>query len=100
MYKWLPADHRQVCWAHLKRDFQKLVDWGSAARPIGQQLLEVEAQVFALWHRFRRGEIDRTTLVQEVAPMQAVMWEVLLEGSDGPTGKAAGVCWELRQLWP
>src|SRR5215216_6345594 len=56
MYKWLPADRRQVCWAHLKRDFHKLVDWGPASRPIGQQLLAVEAQVFALWHRFRRGE--------------------------------------------
>lgn len=100
MYKWLPAQRRQVCWAHLKRDFQKLVDWGPASRQVGQQLLEVEAQVFALWHRCRRGEIDRTTLVQEVAPLQAGMWEVLREGSDGPTGKAAGVCWELRQLWP
>src|SRR5262249_299226 len=27
---------RQVCWAHLKRDFQKLVDRGGAAARIGQ----------------------------------------------------------------
>jgi transposase len=100
MYKWLPAERRQVCWAHLKRDFQKLVDWGPASRPIGQQLLAVEAQVFALWHRFRQGAIDRAMLVRELAPIQATMWQVLVEGSDGPTGKAAGVCWELRQLWP
>jgi transposase len=100
MYKWLPADRRQVCWAHLKRDFQKLVDWGSASRPIGQQLLAIEAQVFALWHRFRQGEIDRATLGVELAPIQATMWQVLVDGSTGPTGKAAGVCWELRRVWP
>ncbi len=100
MYKWLPADRRQVCWAHLKRDFQKLVDWGPASRPIGQQLLDVEAQVFARWHRFRQGAIDRATLGAELAPIQATMWQVLVDGSTGPTGKAAGVCWELRHLWP
>src|SRR5215211_1339764 len=100
MYKWLPADHRQVCWAHLKRDFQKLVDWGPASRPIGQQLLEVEAQVFALWHRFRRGAIDRRMLLDQLVPIQATMWQRLVAGSDGPTGKAVGVCWDLRRLWP
>lgn len=100
MYKWLPADQRQVCWAHLKRDFQKLVDWGPASRPIGHQLLALEAQVFALWHRFRQGEIDRARLGVALAPIQTTLWQVLVDGSAGPTGKAAGVCWELRQLWP
>ncbi|MBI2760955.1 MAG: transposase, partial [Chloroflexi bacterium] len=100
MDKWLPADRRQVCWAHRKRDVQKLVDWGPASRPSGQQLLTVEARVFALWHRFRQGVIDRATLGVELAPIQATMWQVLVDGSTGPTGKAAGVCWEPRQLWP
>ena len=100
MYSWVDRQRRQVCWAHLKRDFQKLVDWGPASRPTGQRLLEVEAQVFALWHRVRRGEIDRATLVQDLAPLQATMWQTLVAGSEGPTGKAAGVCCELRRLWP
>jgi transposase len=100
MYTWVDRQRRQVCWAHLKRDFQKLVDWGAASRPIGQRLLQVEAQVFALWHRFRRAEIDRATLVRELAPIQVTMWQTLVAGSDGPTGKAAGVCRELQRLWP
>jgi transposase len=100
MYMWLPAERRQVCWAHLKRDFQKLVDWGPASRPIGQQLLAVQAQVFALWHRFRHGAIDRATLARDLGPLQATMWQVLNDGCTGPTGKAAGVCWQLCQLWP
>lgn len=99
MYKWLPVDRRQVCWAHLKRDFQKLVDWGPASRPVGQQLLALEAEVFARWHQFRQGAIDRATLRAELVPIQAAMWQVLVEASTRPTGKAAGVCWELRQVW-
>jgi transposase len=100
MYRWLPTDRRQVCWAHLKRDFQKLVDWGPTSRPTGQRLLQLEAQVFALWHRFRQGEIDRPALQLALAPLQAALWQVLLDGGDSATGKAAGVCWQLQQLWP
>jgi transposase len=100
MYSWLPAERRQVCWAHLKRDFQKLVDWGPGARLIGQRLLAIEAQVFAAWHRFRRGEIDRPALVQLLTPLQAEMAQVLEDAITGPDAKAAGVCWELRKLWP
>ena len=100
MYSWLPAERRQVCWAHLKRDFQKLVDWGPGARPTGQRLLTIEAQVFAGWHRFRAGEIDRLGLLDLLAPLQAEMAQVLEEAIAGTDAKAAGVCWELRKLWP
>ncbi len=100
MYSWLPADRRQVCWAHLKRDFQKLVDWGPGARPIGQRLLMIEAQVFAGWHRFRAGELDRPMLLSVLAPLPAEMAQVLEEAMAGTDAKAAGVCWELRKLWP
>lgn len=100
MYSWLPAEQRQVCWAHLKRDFQKLVDWGPGARPTGQRLLTIEAQVFAVWHRFSAGEIDRSTLLRLLAPLQVEMAQVLEEAIVGPDAKAAGVCWELRKVWP
>src|ERR1035438_8298702 len=30
VYHCLPVARRQICWAHLKRDFQKLVDRGGA----------------------------------------------------------------------
>lgn len=100
MYSWLPPERRQVCWAHLKRDFQKLVDFGPGARPIGQRLLTIEAQVFARWHRFRAGALDRAGLRAELAPLQAELAQVLEEAIAGTDAKAAGVCWELRKLWP
>ena len=37
---------RQVCWANLKRDFQKLVDRGGAAAPLGRRLQRVAERVF------------------------------------------------------
>ena len=56
-YRWLAPTQRQVCWAHLKRDFQKLVDWGAGPRPVGVRLLAIHAEIFEQWHRFRAGEI-------------------------------------------
>ena len=35
-YRIIDLAWRQLCWAHLKRDFQKWVDWGSEAAGIGQ----------------------------------------------------------------
>jgi len=100
MYSWVDRARRQVCWAHLKRDFQKLVDWGPGARPVGTQLLALEGAVFEQWHRFRRGEIDRATLHQEMVPLQAALRQVLEAAVVGSDAKAAGVCGELLKLWP
>ena len=33
---------RQICWAHLKRDFQKCVDRGGAAAKVGAAGLRIE----------------------------------------------------------
>jgi len=49
-YSRFPAEQRAICWAHLKRDFQKLVDRGGAAEPIGRWGLAEIERLFALWH--------------------------------------------------
>src|SRR5512140_1189251 len=39
------------CWAHLKRDFQALVERGGESERIGRALLEQVEKMFGLWHR-------------------------------------------------
>jgi transposase len=58
-YSRFPAERRALCHAHLKRDFQGLVDRGGEAEPIGRWGLVESERLFALWHRFRAGECDR-----------------------------------------
>ena len=36
-YDWIAGSSRQVCWSHLRRDFQAMIDRGGAAEPIGRQ---------------------------------------------------------------
>jgi transposase len=99
-YAWLEVPWRQVCWAHLKRDFQQMVDWGGAAAPIGTAALAIEQQVFERWHRFRAGAIDRATLQHELDPVRLELRNLLLAGAASEHAKAAGRCAELVRLWP
>jgi transposase len=100
MYNWLDRERRQVCWAHLKRDFQKLVDWGPGPRPVGERLLVIEAQVFRHWHRYRAGELDRAGLQAALAPVQAAMTTVLAEGATAGHPVAQALCRGLQKLEP
>ncbi len=49
-YNRFSAERRVFCWAHLKRDFQALVDRGGEAEPIGRWGLAEIERLFALWH--------------------------------------------------
>ncbi len=48
-YHFLPSSCHQVCWAHLKRDFQKISERSGIAGIIGRRLLKNYGRVFAFW---------------------------------------------------
>lgn len=108
-YSWYDLEKRQVCWAHLKRDFQKIAERGGESEKIGVKLLAEEKKLFNLWHKFRQGEISREELGRDVAPIRAETEKLLREGAglgteektvDSKTGRT---CQELlkveRALW-
>lgn len=95
-----PLWRRQVCWAHLKRDFQKLVDRGGAAAPLGTALLRIERRVFEEWHLFRGGTFGRRAL-QNHLDEDAREFERLLEAGSGCADrKAAAFSANLLELLP
>lgn len=58
-YNWL-ADHlRQICWAHLLRDFQKILEREGASSVIGGHLRQEGQAALALWARIRDGTLSR-----------------------------------------
>ena len=91
---------RQVCWAHLKRDFQKLVDRGGPAARLGQKLQRVAEQVFAEWHRFRGGGIDRHTLQQRLDSPAQELERLLRTGRRCADAKTATFCANVLDLLP
>jgi transposase len=99
-YNRFPAERRALCWAHLKRDFQGLVDRGGEAEPVGRWGLAEIERLFALWHRFRAGECDRPELLHRLVPLQARMGRLLRRGQENADRKAAALCRELTKWWP
>jgi len=98
-YSRFSAERRALCWAHLKRAFQGLVDRGGEAAPIGRWGLAEIERLFALWHRFRAGEFDRQELRRRLIPLQARMGRLLRLGQENPDRQAAALCRELSKWW-
>jgi transposase len=95
-YQRLPLAQRQLCWAHLKRDFQGLVDAGGAAAVVGRALLAVVGPVFDAWHAFRGGGLDRAGLQARLKPWQAALHQAVKAGLDHADDR---VMWLCAHLW-
>jgi len=96
-YNWLPTQRRQLCWAHLKRDFTKLSESKHGpTRQIGEQLLELQSRIFDNWHRFQDGKLARSTLKRKRLVWQGEMHTLLEQGWLTGNKKAAGMC---RHIW-
>ncbi len=91
---------RQVCWAHLKRDFQKLVARGGAAARLGQKLQEVAGRVFQEWHLFRGGGCDRQALQARLDAPARELERLLRAGRRCADAKAATFCANVLELLP
>jgi transposase len=100
-YRYLPLDQRQLCWAHLIREFRKLAAYNQHQRPLGTLLLDITTRIFAVWYRFRAATIDRPALLAELAPLQAELRDALEDGLDPPHAVVAGpLCGNLLDSWP
>ncbi|MCZ7570801.1 MAG: transposase [Ardenticatenaceae bacterium] len=63
---------------------------------LGKQALAVVAQLFALWHRFKQGDLDRATLQTEMRPVRSAFADLLSEGLKLPAWtKAHALCTDL-----
>jgi transposase len=98
-YGQLKRGVRQLCWAHLKRVFQKLVDRGGAAKEDGELGLAAVPILFHEWHLFRGGG-SRAALQRELEPLRERMRSWLEEGARCRDAKAAALCGNLLAVEP
>ncbi len=70
-YEW--TDLRQLCWAHLQRDFQGFVDRGGRGKRFGEKLLEQTRLMFELWHRVRDKSLSRADFQEMMKPIEEQM---------------------------
>lgn len=65
-YSWVDPQQRQLCWAHLIRDFQAMVERSGVSQEIGEAQLRRADRLFHWWHRVRDGTLCHELFVEAV----------------------------------
>jgi transposase len=100
-YAHLPIKRRQVCWAHLRRDFQAHADGLAAEKQFGEAGLRVCEELFWTWEIYQHTG-DRAELKRRVRALRRQLKPILRTYS----GKAPryrytrGLARNLLKIWP
>jgi len=89
-YDWIAPGQRQVCWAHLKRDFVAMSERAGEAGQLGLALLAEERRVFVLWTAVRSQRLSRADFQVRMLPLMARVKVLLQAGAQGAHTKTAG----------
>jgi transposase len=102
-YNWYPVRWRQLCWAHVLRDFEAMRGRGGRSEEIGDALLAQAHQMFVWWHRVREGTLQRSTFRSYMSPLRREVERLLEAGSRCGVLKTAGTCRDIlkrrQALW-
>ena len=102
-YNWYPVRWRQVCWAHLLRDFAAIRDRGGRSEELGEALLAQAHQMFTWWHRVREGTLQRSTFRAYMTPLRREIERLLEAGRRCGVPKTEGMCRDILKrraaLW-
>jgi transposase len=97
-YSWYPPWRRQVCWAHLRRDIEAMIERGGRSRELGEALRGQARQMFQWWHRVREGTWAHTTFASYMWPVRREVEQLLEAGQTCGVPKTEGTCRELLKL--
>ncbi len=97
-YAWIAARWRQICWAHLRRDFQAMIDRGGDGKPIGERLLKLSHRLFHNWHRVRDGTLERKKFEDRMVRLRREVRRALEEGSRCGCVKTSATCFEILKV--
>ncbi len=100
-YSHLPLPRRQICWAHLRRDFQARAEGIGAEKEFGEHGLRVCEELFWSWEIYQHTR-ERKELRRRIRLLRRELKPILREYS----GKAPrytytrGIARNLLKVWP
>jgi transposase len=97
-YEWIKAFWRQVCWAHLRRDFQAMIDRDGDGERIGRRLLSLSNRLFRHWHRVRDGTLQWGPFQERMSRLRREFKQALEEGTRCSCAKTAATCFEILKV--
>ena len=99
-YSWVDVLRRQLCWAHLLRQFIGFQDHGPEEAAIGKSLELLTDTMFHLWHRVRDGTLSRAQFQKLMKSLRVHVVARLQEGTSCSSSLVAGRCREILTLEP
>lgn len=100
-YGWVLC--KQWCWAHLRRDFQAMIDRDDGGSEVGRRLLKLSDQWFWGWHRVADGDLEWEDFLGWAGPVRDGMRHELSVGSACCSRSTAATCRVLlggeEHLW-
>lgn len=99
-YAWVDAQRRQVCWAHLVRDFTKMAERSGASSRIGDELLALAKRMFGFWYRVRDGTLSRPMFATHMLFLRTQIEAALQRGADCDHAETARTCRHILRLQP
>ena len=107
-YNWVSSEQRQLCWAHLKRDFIKISQRTGVSKEIGTARIEQQEKLFELWYQVRDGTFTRCDFQLAVEPIRHSLKSTLQEAADyeigsqekTPLAKTVRTCRQLLKIEP
>jgi transposase len=100
-YSHLPLARRQVCWAHLRRDFTAHAEGLAVEKEFGQLGLHVCERLFWAWEVFQHTS-DQRGLKRQIATLRGELKPALKRfAGKSPRNKyCRGMARNLLKLWP
>ncbi len=107
-YNWVSLEQRQLCWAHLKREFIKISERTGVSKQIGETLLQQQEELFNLWYQVRDGTLKRSEFKLLVQPIRNSLKSCLEESANyevgtrekTPFAKTVRTCRQLLKVEP
>jgi transposase len=98
-YTWDPTRWRQICWAHLLRDFEAMIERGGRSQEIGDALRTQARQMFHCWHQVRDGTLTHAQFQVLMRPIRRQVARLLKAGQTCGVAKTEGVCREVLKVY-
>ncbi len=85
-YNWVDLERRQLCWAHLRREFIKISQRPGVSAELGTALVKQQEKLFELWHRVRDGTLSRGDFARLVHDIRSSIKTTLTEAASSSIG--------------
>jgi transposase len=100
-YTHLPVRRRQICWAHLQRDFQAHADGLAAEKAFGEAGLRICEELFWTWEIYQHTG-DRAELKRRIRALRRELKAILrtYAGKAPRYRYTRGMARNLLKIWP